>query len=198
MIRHRLFSKGETVYALLSNFRHPNILFPVQTVIYDVKFDSDMPQYMLKINKFYDDISFLKRYLFGLTFRGDFKEKQTKINLKRGLYPKVEDLERVFTDKWESYLIVVDSVYCVKTQGELKELFNSLQDHFVEKNIKDLYELTNRSYYSKGQYYYHARGEFEASLKKFLGERAKSEKHYFDKLLYRSDSEEMDNIEKSS
>ena len=66
MIRHRLFSKGETVYALLSNFRHPNILFPVQAVIYDVKFDGDMPQYMLKINKFYDDISFLNYLLVSL------------------------------------------------------------------------------------------------------------------------------------
>jgi hypothetical protein len=195
MIRHRLFSKGETVYALLSNFRYPNVLFPVQAVIYDVKFDTDMPQYQLKISKFYDDVAFLKRYFFGLTFKRDFDAKQTKINLKRSLYPTIQDLERVFTEKWESYMIAVDSVYCVKTQGELKELFNSLQDHFVEKNIKDLWDLTSRSFYSKGQYYYHARGEFEASLKKFLADRVKPEKDYFDKLLYRADNKELDNIE---
>lgn len=195
MIRHRLFSKGETVYALLSNFRYPNVLFPVQAVIYDVKFDTDMPQYQLKINKFYDDVAFLKRYFFGLTFKRDFDSKQTKINLKRSLYPTIQDLERVFTEKWESYMITVDSVYCVKTQGELKELFNSLQDHFVEKNIKELWDLTNRSFYSRGQYYYNARGEFEASLKKFLAYRVKPEKDYFDKLLYRADNKELDNIE---
>jgi len=195
MIRHRLFSKGETVYALLSNFRYPNVLFPVQAVIYDVKFDTDMPQYQLKISKFYDDVAFLKRYFFGLTFKRDFDSKQTKINLKRSLYPTIQDLERVFTEKWESYMITVDSVYCVKTQGELKELFNSLQDHFVEKNIKELWDLTNRSFYSRGQYYYNARGEFEASLKKFLVDRVKPEKDYFDKLLYRADNKELDNIE---
>lgn len=195
MIRHRLFSKGETVYALLSNFRYPNVLFPVQAVIYDVKFDTDMPQYQLKINKFYDDVAFLKRYFFGLTFKRDFDSKQTKINLKRSLYPTIQDLERVFTEKWESYMITVDSVYCVKTQSELKELFNSLQDHFVEKNIKELWDLTNRSFYSRGQYYYNARGEFEASLKKFLAYRVKPEKDYFDKLLYRADNKELDNIE---
>ena len=195
MIRHRLFSKGETVYALLSNFRYPNVLFPVQAVIYDVKFDTDMPQYQLKISKFYDDVAFLKRYFFGLTFKRDFDFKQTKINLKRSLYPTIQDLERVFTEKWESYMITVDSVYCVKTQGELKELFNSLQDHFVEKNIKELWDLTNRSFYSRGQYYYNARGEFEASLKKFLADRVKPEKDYFDKLLYRADNKELDNIE---
>lgn len=195
MIRHRLFSKGETIYALLSNFRHPNVLFPVKAIIYDAKFDDDMPQYQLKVVKFYDDISFLKRFFFSLTFKGNFKDKQTKINLKRNLYSTVEDLERVFNDKWESYLIVVDSIYCVKTQGELKDLFNSLQNHFVERSIKELYELTNRSYYSKGQYYYHTKGEFEASLKKFLDTRSGKDKDYFDKLLYRPLSSELDNIQ---
>lgn len=195
MIRHRLFSKGETIYALLSNFRHPNILFPVKAVIYDVKFDADMPQYLLKISNFYDDINFLKRYFFGLTFSGSFTGKQTKINLKRELYRTIEDLENQFEHKWESYTIVVDSIYCVKTQAELRDLFNSLQNHFVELAIKDLYELTTRRYYSKGQYYYHTRDQFEAHIKKFLDSRQGEDKDYFEKLLYRPVHRDLDNIE---
>lgn len=195
MIRHQLFSKGETVYALLSNFRHPNIVFPVKCIIYDVKFDALMPQYQVKIISFFDDVAFLKRYFFGLTFKGNFNDKQVKINLKRKLYSNVEDLEKHFAEKWESYLMVVDSVFCVKTKVELNELFNSLQDFFVEKTIKELYELSNRKVYSKGQYYYHTRGEFEASIKKFLADRALPNKDYFDKLLYRPDGTELDQIE---
>lgn len=195
MVRHQLFTKGETVYALLSNFRHPNILFPVRCIIYDVKFDTVMPQYQVKIQNFYDDAAFLKRYFFGLTFKGDFNDRQVKINLKRLKYTTVEDIERHFAEKWESYLIVVDSVYCTKTKVELQTLFNSLQDFFAEKTMKELYEITNRNFYSKGQYYYHVKGDFEASLKKFLGDRVPNEKGYFDKLLFRPDSNDLDNIE---
>lgn len=195
MVRHTLFSKGDTVYALLSNFRHPNIVFPVKCIIYDVKFDSIMPQYQVKIVSLYDDISFLKRYFFGLTFKGSFEDKQTKINLKRSLYSNIEELERHFAEKWESYLIVVDSVFCVKTRVEQIELFNSLQNFFAEKTMKELYEITTRRQYSKGSYYYHTRDQFEASLKKFLGDRVPEDKNFFDKLLFRPDQDNLDGIE---
>lgn len=197
MIRHRLFSKGETIYALLSNFRHPNIVFPVKCIIYDVKFDALMPQYQVKIISFFDDIAFLKRYFFGLTFKGNFQDKQVKMSLKRQNYTTIEDLERHFSERWETYLMVVDSVFCVKTKSELFDLFNSLQDFFVEKTIKDLYDLTTRKMYfkTKGKYNYHTRLEFEASIKKFLGERAGSKPDYFDKLLFRPDGRQLDDIE---
>ena len=169
MIKHKLFTKGEKIYALLSNKRFPNILFPVRAIIYDVKFDESMPRYMLKIDQLIDDIDFLKRYFFGLTFDGGFDGKQTKINLKRQEYKTVVDLERLLAEKWESYMFVVDSIFCVKTRAELNELFINLHDFFVEKHIKEMYELTNRSSYSKGQYYYHTKDEFTIALKKFLG-----------------------------
>jgi hypothetical protein len=196
MIKHKIFTKGDKIHALLSNKRFPNILFPVRAIIYDVKFDENMPRYMLKIDKMYDDIDFLKRYFFGLTFDGSFEGKQTKINLSRREYSKVEDLERLFSEKWESYMFAVDSIFCVKTRIEQLELFNNLHDFFIEKHLKELYELSNRSAYSKGKYYYHVKDEFVIALKKFLGERAPDQKDYFDKLLYRSDSAELDKIDK--
>lgn len=196
MIKHKLYTKGERIYALLSNKRFPNILFPVRAIIYDVKFDDTMPRYMLKIDHLYDDIDFLKRYFFGLTFDGDFEGKQTKINLKRKEYSTVTDLEKLFAEKWESYMFVVDSIFCVKTQYELNELFKNLQDFFIEKHLKELYELSNRSFYSKGQYYYHTKDEFAIALKKFLDNRKPDRKDYFDKLLYRPDSAELDKIDK--
>lgn len=196
MIKHKLFTKGEKIYALLSNKRFPNILFPVRAVIYDVKFDESMPRYMLKIDQLIDDIDFLKRYFFGLTFDGGFDGKQTKINLKRQEYRTVVDLERLLSEKWESYMFVVDSIFCVKTRVELNELFINLHDFFVEKHIKEMYELTNRSSYSKGQYYYHTKDEFTIALKKFLGERIPDKKDYLDKLIYRPDSVELDKIDK--
>jgi hypothetical protein len=196
MIKHKLYSKGERIYALLSNKRFPNILFPVRAVIYDVKFDDVMPRYMLKIDEMFDDIDFLKRYFFGLTFDGSFEGKQTKINLKRTEYRTTADLTQVFSEKWESYMFVVDSIFCVKTRAELNELFTKLQNFFIEKHYKELYELSNRSFYSNGNYYYHTRDEFIIALKKFMGDRTPDQNKYFDKLLYRPDSVELDKIDK--
>jgi hypothetical protein len=196
MIKHKLFTKGDKIHALLSNKRFPNILFPVRAVIYDVKFDENMPKYMLKIDKMFDDIDFLKRYFFGLTFDGGFDGKQTKINLSRKEYSKIEDLERVFSEKWESYMFMVDSIFCVRTKIELNELFINLHDFFVEKHLKELYEMTNRSSYSKDNITIMSRNEFTIALGKFLGERLPDQKNYFDKLLYRPDSVELDKIDK--
>ena len=63
MIRHKIFSKGERIHALIHSTTNPNILFPVRGMIYDTKFDEYNPQYQIKVDKMYDDIAFLKRYL---------------------------------------------------------------------------------------------------------------------------------------
>lgn len=197
MIRHQLFSKGEYIHVLLMNARHSNVMFPVRAIIHDVKFDDKMPKYQIRIVKFYDDIKFLKRYLFGMQFDKDFDGRVTKFHLKRQQYSSVEVLQNHIDSKWESYLVSVDSVMCVKTKAELTELFNNLQDFLIEKSFKEIFELSNRAVYSKGKYYYHTRGIFEAHLKKFLGEREPNDPKYYDKLLYRPEQEDLDKIERN-
>ena len=61
MIKHKVFTKGELIQALISTTQAPNVLIPVRAMIYDVKFDDVIPQYQIKIKKFYDHINFLKR-----------------------------------------------------------------------------------------------------------------------------------------
>ena len=68
MINHRIFAKGEITHALLSSNSNPNILIPIKAVIKDVKYDDINPQYLIKVTKFYDTISFLKKYLFLVFF----------------------------------------------------------------------------------------------------------------------------------
>jgi len=195
MIRHKLFSKGERVHVLISNARHSHIVFPVYAVIHDVKFDEDMPKYQLRITKFHDNIDFLKRYLFGMKFPKDFEGKSTTFNLSRKNYKSLSDLQNHINSKWESYMVTVDSVMCVKTKSEITELFNNIQDFLIEKNFKDIFELSNRTVYSEGKYYYQTKGIFEAHLKKFLGDRDPNMDRYYNKLLYRPSSDELDNIE---
>ena len=194
MIKHRLFSKGEYIHALISNTNFPNIVFPVRAIIYDVKFDEKMPKYQIRITKFYDDIAFLKRYFFDTNFEKNFSGANTKFRFKRTQFSTKKELQEHLEANSETYLITVDSVMCTKSMNQVMELYNNIQDFLVEKHLRELYELSNRQVYKDGKYYYQTRGIFEAHLKKFLGDRTPTEKDYFDKLLHRPDSKDYDNL----
>ena len=197
MIKHKLFAKGETIHALISTTQNPNILFPVRATIYDVKFDDINPQYQIRIKKLYDSIYFLKHYMFGGRFIKDFTNKDTKINVKREGYANTKQVEdELFNgNNWKSYLLLVDSVFCVKTRDEQIQLFNNINTFHIQMKLKELYELTNRSTYSKGQFYFHTKGEYIKSIEKFLGERYPKDKNWAEDLLHRPDSSEMDGAE---
>jgi len=75
MINHRLFVKGEEIYVLLTSYSHPNILIPIKAVVKDVKYDDVNPQYIVKAIKFYDNIFFLKKYLFFMGFSNKFNKR---------------------------------------------------------------------------------------------------------------------------
>ncbi len=195
MIRHKLFSKGEHIHVLISNNRYSNVVFPVKAIIHDVEFNDKMPRYQIRITKFYDEIDFLKRYMFDMKFDKNFEGSFTTFRMSRQKFSNIKDFQNFININWETYLIVVDSVMCVKTYTEVLELYNNIQDFFIERTIKELYELSTRNTYSKGKYYYGSKGIFQAHLKKFLDERAGKETDYFDKLLFRPKSNELDNLE---
>lgn len=196
MIKHKLFSRGEYVYALLSDAQNPEYMFVIKGLIYDTKYDDISPTYQLKIIEFFDDIDFLKRYFFQSSFKKDLNaSRYTRINLKRNIYKTKEDLlQAVGGQNWKSYLVVVDSIYCTNTQHEIFELLRKLQDFMIEKRLKEIYELSNRFIYNKGQYYFQTRGLYEIALKNFLGDKLPKDKNYFNKLLYRPKSIELDKI----
>ncbi|MDA9263020.1 hypothetical protein OAC86_00235 [bacterium] len=197
MIKHKLFAKGETIHALISTTQNPNILFPVRATIYDVKFDDINPQYQIRIKKLYDNIYFLKHYMFGGRFIKDFDNKDTKINIKREGYSSTKQVEdELFNGiKFKQYLLTVDSVFCVKTRDEQIQLFNNINTFHIQMKLKELYELTNRSTYSKGQFYFHTKGEYIKSIEKFLGERYPKDNNWAEDLLNRPESSEMDGAE---
>ena len=194
MIKHRLFSKGEFIHALISNTTYPNIVFPVRAIIYDVQFDEKMPRYQVRIVKFYDDINFLKRYFFDTNFEKGFKGGMTKFRFKRDQFKTKDELAKHLERNPETYLITVDSVMCTKSYNQIMDLYLSIQDFLVEKNIREMYEMVTRQVYKDGQYYYHTKGIFTAHLKKFLDEREPEIKGYYDKLLHRPIGPEYDDL----
>ncbi len=52
MIKHRMFGRGEKIYALLSSYTDPNLLIPIECIIKDIKIDEINPQYLIKIIRF--------------------------------------------------------------------------------------------------------------------------------------------------
>lgn len=196
MIKHKLFSKGEYVQALISTTQQPNVLIPVRGIIYDVKFDDINPQYQIRIKKFYDNMYFLKQNLFGGRFIRDFEGSDTRINAKRTNYKNIEQLsDDLFNgESWKKYLIVVDSVFCTKTLDEQQTLFNNLQTFMIEQKIKEIYEMSTRYPYrkSKGEFAFNSKGEFIASLKKFLSDKLPADQKWIDDMFYNPNSKEMD------
>lgn len=194
MIRHRLFSKGDSIHALISTTTHPNILFSVRGIIYDIKFDEYNPQYQIKIDKMYEDVAFVKQYLIkGRTIR-NFEGNDTRYKLVRGGFKTINEfVEKTYNgDNWEKYLIVVDSVYCCKSRKEQIDFFNNIQSFLIEKNLKEVFEMANRSQYNKGDFYYHTKHEFKESLKKFLGGRGPNTEKWYEDLLKKPSAAELD------
>ena len=61
--------------------------------------------------------------------------------------------------------------------------------------LKELYELVNRTVYKDGEFYWHTKGEYVKSLQKFLGDKYPKDPKWSDNLLYRPETDEMDNVE---
>ena len=83
MKAHRIFTKGQHVYCLLSSPNRPNVLLPVKGLIVDTAWDPVNPLYKIKIIKMYDNIKFLKSYFFDMNFRYEFDNRAKKMPLKK-------------------------------------------------------------------------------------------------------------------
>lgn len=194
MIRNRVYNKGETVYALISSTGKYNVLFPVKCIIHDVKHGDSIVEYQVRLIKFYDDVYFLKRYLFHTKFTRSFDSGVTRWRMKRSNFKTSGDFQNHLDENGHNYMITVDGPMVCKRRHEMIELFNKIQDFFVERTISDLYNLTHRSTYSEGTYHYESKGVFKAHLTKFLGERGYDNDKFIDEILYRTPSRDLDKL----
>lgn len=195
MIRNRVYSKGEIVYALISSTSNHDVLFPTRCVIHDVKHGDTITEYHVRIDQFFDDLDFLKRFLFGAKFKKGFGGGVTKWKLLRKNYKTKSDFDELMVRSGDSYKVVVDGPMICKTKIEMMDLFNKIHNFFIEHKIYELFELCGRSSYSDGVYYYKSKGVFKAHLLKFLGDRGYDGDKYLDDILFRATSRELDKID---
>ena len=67
-------------------------------------------------------------------------------------------------------MIVVDSIMTLQYKQDMFDLFNKIEDHIIEKNIRALMLHTGRTAY-KGKYRIPTYGEFFLRLRRFIGDK---------------------------
>lgn len=166
MKAHRIFTKGQFVYCLLSSFSKPNVLIPVKGIIIDSSWDPINPLYKIKILKLYDNMKFIKTYFFDMNFRYEFNGKARKMPLKKEDYKTVRSLEERFNQSdYERFYVIVESIMCTKTKVNLQKLFERVQFYIISKNLKEIREISTRPFF-KGSLSLDSVNEFDVRFKK--------------------------------
>ena len=166
MKAHRIFTKGQHVYCLLSSFSRPNVLIPIKAVIIDTAWDPVNPLYKVKILKLYDNMKFIKTYFFDMNFRYEFDNRARKMPLKKDDFKTTKALEDRFNESdYERFYVIVESVMCTKTKVDLQKLFERVQFYIISKNLKEIREISTRPFF-KGSLSLDSVNEFDVRFKR--------------------------------
>jgi hypothetical protein len=171
MKAHRIFTKGQIVYCLLSSHNRPNVLLPVKGLIIDTAWDPVNPLYKIKIIKMYDNMKFLKSYFFDMNFRYEFDNRARKMPLKKEDFKTTRSLEERFNQQdAERFYVIVESVMCSKTKVDLGQLFERVQFYIISKNLKEIRESAVRPFLN-GVFSLDSTQEFDIRFKKGWSDR---------------------------
>jgi len=191
-IEHRLFNTGEKIAALLSLYPKPRILFPVKAIIMDVKYDEYNPKYLIKLTHFHDSFTFIKKNFIESEhhYRLSGTSKQSlPLTIINKVKAKEITSNEMLLNEFNAYenqaklYYVVDSVMCTKTLPSLIEIFNKLQDYYIEDSLSSIKTYALRVSYT-GQYKMNTLHAFNLRLRKFIGDLVKNDTwEYFAKYL---------------
>lgn len=183
-MKHRIFNKGDVIHALVSAQSKPDIIFPVRAIIIDTKWDPANPKYLIKIQKFFDSLDFLKKHYLNTNFTRSLKGVCGILPLKKAEFIKRSDLEiRINQTDAKKFYIVVDSVMCVKSKRDLKDLFNRIQFYLISKRFKEIKEISTRSFFN-GKMSLDSKQEFNIRFKNGWGSLFDNDDLDLDKYLH--------------
>jgi hypothetical protein len=183
MKTHRIFTKGEYVYCLLSSFSKPNILIPVKGIIIDTVWDPVNPLYKIKILKLYDNMKFLNDYFFDMKFKYDFDIRAKKMPLKKEDFKSARALEKRFNESdHHRFYVIVESIMCTKTRVNLQKLFERVQFYIISKNLKEIREISTRPFF-KGMLSLDSVHEFDIRFKRGWADKFEKTKIDINKYL---------------
>lgn len=166
MIHNEIFDKNEIVYSLLSSYNEPNVLVPIKGIVKDIRFEHDAPNYLLKIERFYDNIYFIKSHVKDMHFYTNFNNDKYKLTLgelktKSALADHLDNKE---------ITIVNHALMTFKSKAEMSDVFDKMNFYFILLNLFNLKHHLNRHFY-KGDLKLSGDIEFFDRLKNFFGDK---------------------------
>jgi len=177
MNHNEILNKNEICYCLLSSFNEPNILLPCRCIIKDIKIDYEQPVYLVKIDKLYDVIDFIKDYLYNMYFYNKF-EQSHKIKLSLEQFDTTDKLNiHLFNN---DYQVIVHSLMVFDTKVKMLETFDKLNTYFIKYHIFNLKNAITRKAY-KGKLKM-SLTEFEMQFEKFVSDKINQKE--CEQLLY--------------
>jgi hypothetical protein len=167
MIHKDILDKNEVCYALLSSYNEPNILIPIRGLIKDIKFDYEEPNYLIRIDKFYDNLTFIKKYVFDMFFYTKFDLKHKTTLSFQGVNDHI-DLSKHLEEN--DLTVVNHSLMTFSSKARMFEVFDKLQFYFISLNFLNLKENITRSSY-RGFLKFNSQKEFFEKLESFIGDK---------------------------
>lgn len=168
MLHKEILNKNEFCYVLLSSYNEPNILIPIKGIIKDIKFDYDEPNYLVRIEKFYDNMTFINRYVKDMFFYTNFDSKN-RTNLGINTIDNIADLNRHLEEN--AVTIVSHNLMTFETKGRMFEVFDKIHFYFLMLNFFNLKENLTRSVYRGSLKFKDGKKEFFDRLENFIGDK---------------------------
>lgn len=179
MTNYEFFVKGDEVHCLINSINIPNYLLPVKAVIEDISFKSEIPEYLIKVTHFYEDLIHLKRISEGMTYRSGFNNKYKDYVSFKSIHNKADLTDML---KNRPFKVVLNPLNIFKSKSDMQKAFNALNYYFVLTSLVALKENTTRQFYT-GELKF-APQEFNDRLFKFFGDTFPNEKGYtFENVL---------------
>lgn len=201
----KVFNKGETVYCLLGSNSNPNLRFPVKCIIREVEQTDFLPNYVIQIQTFYDNLTYLKEHFFTANFTYGRKttpkkkvSKSMSIN-KLSKYENITSLNQIYEilsgktefnlkyskytanqkktvkDYAERHYMLVEGLFCFDTKGEMMQVLSGLSDFRVMQLLTEIQSHLCRRIYN-GMFDTKSKLDFRGRLKQFIAPKMEDKK----------------------
>lgn len=148
----RIFKKSSIAHCLIFPTAEPDIIIPAKCLILDIDLRGEIPLYVVRIIKFYDQFIFLKRWLDGTTLRqyGYASSGVKKISIPKDAKYR-SDVDNYFSNPENNIKILIESPFMSKTKDQMIVKFGEISEYLVMRQLRYLREMTTRKFY-KGKF----------------------------------------------
>jgi hypothetical protein len=172
MIKAQILNKKSVCHALLTSSSDPETMIPVKGIVEDVFFEEDIPIYLIRVIKFYDNINFLKTSFIGKPFLTNYRGKPKPIAIPKEIHT-LNGIENWLGEK-SKYRFCVESNLVVRSKIEMLELFNKIQEYLILQKLRAIKKIVLRTPYV-GELRLNSSEEFNNRIRRAFADKFASE-----------------------